>query len=156
MDSQAAALSPQAQRQAWLGRLLVLISGGCAAALGVALAIAALQGPPPRKSGEKPVAQAVAAPTPSEPSVSDPNGIQVTESEAETFLIVVESKPDRAKVLINGADEGLTPLSATPACALGTPLQITVSRAGYAPARYSTTCRTKRLVNLFVPLTKAR
>jgi hypothetical protein len=151
-------VAARAQRLAYLGRLLVLLSGGCAVALALALAVTAVRGLPAQDQKDAEPQGAPSAPGaiygPTEPS--DPHRLQVSESDAEAFLIVVESVPDSARVHINGVDQGLTPSSSTPECELGKPVQVVVSRAGYAPQRYSTTCRAKRLIHLYVPLKRAR
>jgi len=143
-------LSPRAERLALLGRLLVLLSACCAVALALAFARPVLRGAPVKPTG--PTYSTVYGPT----VPNDNDRFRVVETDAEGFIVHVESAPAGAQVRINDVDQGRTPSSSTLECEPGQPLQISVTLAGYAPLRYATTCSENRLIQLRAPLKRQR
>jgi hypothetical protein len=72
------------------------------------------------------------------------------------FGVAVESAPEGARVLVNGADKGETPLVASVACAPGDAVEIEVKKPPLPAQRRVTVCRADALVELSIDLTGDR
>ncbi len=97
------------------------------------------------------------APVLSTPSSEDPAQV-VTEQTAPfdgAAILMVESEPESASVLVDGSDKGNTPASITLDCVPGKPIKEEVTRKGYARAQHLTPCRTDTMIKLNVRLRKA-
>lgn len=70
-------------------------------------------------------------------------------------ILMVESEPGNALVLVEGSDKGNTPASITLDCVPGKPIKVEVTRKGYARAQHLTFCRTDTMIKLNVRLRKA-
>jgi len=70
------------------------------------------------------------------------------------FGVSVESVPAGARVVVNGADLGETPLVAGVSCAPGERVEVRVAKPGWREARHPTTCRADALVELHVELVR--
>jgi len=68
------------------------------------------------------------------------------------FAVSVETEPLDALVTIAGVERGESPVLAGIDCKPGSKVQIRVEKAGFRPARATTTCRTDALVKLTVRL----
>jgi hypothetical protein len=82
----------------------------------------------------------------------------VTREERAEFdgsILMVESEPPGANVLVDGRDQGETPVSVGLECVPGTPVIVTVSLRGYERAKHTTLCPHDALVKVTAQLKKS-
>ncbi len=85
------------------------------------------------------------------PELRDPATGEVT-SPFHGFAISVDSSPSGARVLVDGGENGETPLAASLDCEPGRDVEVRVEKAGYRPLRRAVRCRADTLVRLEVRL----
>jgi hypothetical protein len=71
------------------------------------------------------------------------------------FAVDVETSPSGARVLVDGADVGASPILATVKCAPGAPVEVRADRGGLR-GRAVTRCRADAVVKVRVDLSRAR
>jgi hypothetical protein len=144
-------LLARAARFARLEKLLFFCSSlaalGFAAVLCARTAMAVPSTPPagesPRVRSDVSIYGASSAPAP-----SDSKAIVESESEAEGFVLLLETVPDGALASVDGVRIGETPTSLNPECAPGAALKVVLTHAGYAPLTHTVTCRSDRMLVL--------
>jgi hypothetical protein len=88
------------------------------------------------------------------PEDARPDASGETVRRFQGFGISVESAPEGARVLVNGADKGETPLVASVECTPGDPVRIELQKPPLSPQQRVTTCRADALVELSVKLAR--
>jgi hypothetical protein len=87
------------------------------------------------------------------PSLEDPKpGSVESDTEFNDFALLIDSKPDDAEVLVDGVDQGRTPMAMTPQCKPGSTLILELRKSGYKPYVHTTPCRTERMVRVSATL----
>jgi hypothetical protein len=89
-------------------------------------------------------------------SVLEPGEVEVLESEATGFVLLVETEPAGALVSVDGVARGEAPASMNLDCPPGKSLQLQTALAGYAPLSHALACRSDRMVKLRARLRKSR
>lgn len=56
-------------------------------------------------------------------------------------LLIVDSRPESARVVVGGVAVGATPWSADWTCEVGAPVEVRIERAGFRPFAASATCQ---------------
>ena len=82
------------------------------------------------------------------PAVAGSKGVVETESEANGFLLVIETEPDGAVAQVDGVTRGETPASMNLDCQPGAPVKVVLTRRGWATLKHTVTCRENRMVVL--------
>ncbi|MFL5353467.1 PEGA domain-containing protein [Archangium sp.] len=157
--------SPGPSRTEWLAAGLKLASALCAlAAVGLVvrpLLLGELSLTPRMLTlqptfSEEPVAPPpVAAETPA-PQEAPPGS--VTREERADFdgaVLMIDSEPSGATVLVDGRDQGETPVSVGLECLPGTPVIVSISLRGYERAKHTTLCPHDALVKVTAQLKKS-
>lgn len=101
-------------------------------------------------AAEKEVAEALGKSemiAPREAEVDPATGEQVTPF-AGGFAVSVDSRPDGARVLVDGQELGETPLLAGVECKPGQPVEVRLEKKGLKPAARTTRCRKDAVVRL--------
>ena len=146
---------PSPSDRAWASahRLSALAEAcGVAASVGV-LAIAVILSLPALEPVPKP---AVGAGFRSHiPSAPLGKALDVQELEGKG-VVFVESEPAGARVTVNGAEFGETPVSADVDCSPGQKLVIAVARPGREPMSYEGTCKANTLLQVRARLAAAK
>jgi hypothetical protein len=70
-------------------------------------------------------------------------------------VLVVDSEPEGVTVVVDGNDQGGTPVSLTLDCLPGKPIKVELSRRGYERAKHTTFCRTNTMIKLHARMRKA-
>jgi hypothetical protein len=87
------------------------------------------------------------------PSLEEPKpGSVEADTEFNDFALLIDSRPDDAQVLVDGVDQGRTPMAMTPQCKLGSTLILELRKSGYKPYVHTTPCRTERMVRVSATL----
>jgi hypothetical protein len=92
------------------------------------------------------------------PPPEAPREEKVTTEERSDFdgaILMVESEPSGATILVDGKDQGQTPVSVGLECLPGKPLVVDFSLRGYAKARHRTLCPHNALVKVTARLRKS-
>jgi len=84
--------------------------------------------------------------------LADGERVAMNESEADGFVLVVDSVPEGATVLVDGVPRGETPASMNLECAAGAPVRLEVRKKGLAVVNKSLTCKANRMLNITVRL----
>lgn len=82
----------------------------------------------------------------------------VTREERADFdgsVLMIDSEPSGATVLVDGRDQGETPVSVGLECVPGTPVIISISLRGYERAKHTTLCPHDALVKVTAQLKKS-
>ena len=158
LEAMRAALAAESRKDMPRPRLL-LFALGLAGAVGLAVLVArGITRPAGERrvtleeavAAEKEVAEALAKSemvAPREAQVDPATGEQVTPF-AGGFALSVDSRPAGARVLVNGADMGETPLLAGVECRPGDVLEVRLEKRGLRPATRTTRCRKDAVVRL--------
>jgi hypothetical protein len=153
-----AALATESRKDMPRPRLL-LFALGLAGAVGLAVLLArGFTGPRGERrvtmdeavKAEKEVAEALSKSemvAPREAQVDPATGEQVTPF-AGGFALSVDSRPDGARVLVNGQEVGETPLLAGVECKPGELLELRLEKRGAKPETRTTRCRKDAVVHL--------
>jgi hypothetical protein len=109
---------------------------------------------------EEPVAPPpVAAETePGKPAPQEAPPGSVTREERADFdgsVLMIDSEPSGATVLVDGRDQGETPVSVGLECLPGTPVIISISLRGHERAKHTTLCPHDALVKVTAQLKKS-
>jgi hypothetical protein len=101
----------------------------------------------------RPVAAEPETPAPQEP----PPGSVVREERADFdgSVLMIDSEPSGATVLVDGRDQGETPVSVGLECLPGTPVIVSMSLRGYERAKHTTLCPHDALVKVTAQLKKS-
>jgi hypothetical protein len=103
-----------------------------------------------------PAVEASGTPGPAAPKELPPE--TVTREERADFdgaILMVESEPAGATILVDGKDQGETPVSVGLECLPGTPVLVDISLRGYEKAKHRTVCPHDALVKVTARLKKA-
>jgi hypothetical protein len=73
--------------------------------------------------------------------VAKAGDVHETESPANGFILVVETKPDQTELWVNDVLSGGTPASVNYDCKPGDVYRITLKHDGFAPLRHEVTCK---------------
>jgi hypothetical protein len=95
---------------------------------------------------------------PKEASKEAPQEEKVTTEERSDFdgaILMVESEPSGATILVDGKDQGETPVSVGLECLPGKPVVVDFSLRGYAKAQHRTFCPHDALVKVTARLRKS-
>ena len=98
------------------------------------------------------------APPPPEAPKAAPPEEKVTTEERSDFdgaILMVESEPSGATILVDGKDQGQTPVSVGLECLPGKPVVVDFSLRGYAKAQHRTFCPRDALVKVTARLRKS-
>jgi hypothetical protein len=95
--------------------------------------------------------------TPGTPAAAQRPPETVTREERADFdgaILMVESEPAGATILVDGKDQGQTPVSVGLECVPGTPVMVEFSLRGYEKAKHRTICPHDALVKVTARLRK--
>ncbi|HEY0094682.1 MAG TPA: PEGA domain-containing protein, partial [Archangium sp.] len=95
--------------------------------------------------------------TPGTPAPAEPAPETVTREERADFdgaILMVESEPAGATILVDGKDQGQTPVSVGLECLPGTPVLVEFSLRGYEKTKHRTLCPHDALVKVTARLRK--
>ncbi|HEX5754480.1 MAG TPA: PEGA domain-containing protein [Archangium sp.] len=95
--------------------------------------------------------------TPGIPAPAEPppeTGIREERADFEGAILMVESEPSGATILVDGKDQGETPVSVGLECLPGTPVLVEFSLRGYEKAKHRTVCPHDALVKVTARLRK--
>lgn len=98
------------------------------------------------------------APAPETPAPQTPPQGSVTREERADFdgsVLMIDSEPSGASVLVDGRDQGETPVSVGLECLPGTPVIVSISLRGYERAKHTTLCPHDALVKVTAQLKKS-
>jgi hypothetical protein len=95
--------------------------------------------------------QATAAPVEPPPET----GIREERADFEGAILMVETEPSGATILVDGKDQGETPVSVGLECLPGTPVLVEFSLRGYEKAKHRTVCPHDALVKVTARLRKS-
>jgi hypothetical protein len=98
------------------------------------------------------------APPPPEAPPEAPQEEKVTTEERSDFegaILMVESEPSGATILVDGKDQGETPVSVGLECLPGKPVTVAFSLRGYEKAQHRTLCPLDALVKVTARLRKS-
>lgn len=162
LEGMRAALAAESRRDMPRPRLLLFVLGlAVAVGLAVLLAKGFTRPPGERKvtmeeavAAEKEVAEALGKSemiAPREAQVDPATGEQVTPF-AGGFALSIDSRPDGARVLVNGQELGETPLLAGVECKPGEAVEVRVEKKGLRAAARTTRCRKDSVVRLELEL----
>lgn len=101
----------------------------------------------------EPVAAETKTPAPQEAAPGS-----VTREERADFdgsVLMIDSEPSGATVLVDGRDQGETPVSVGLECVPGTPVIVSISLRGYERAKHTTLCPHDALVKVTAQLKKS-
>jgi hypothetical protein len=73
--------------------------------------------------------------------VVGPGEVYMTESAANGFILVIESVPDGAEVIVDGLSKGETPASLNFDCRPPSSLALTLKKPGYLPIDRTIACK---------------
>jgi PEGA domain-containing protein len=107
---------------------------------------------------EEPVAQPPAAAETGGPAPQEVPSGSVTREERADFdgsILMIDSEPSGATVLVDGRDQGETPVSVGLECLPGTPVIVSISLRGYERAKHTTLCPHDALVKVTAQLKKS-
>lgn len=164
LEGMRAALAAESRKDMPRPRLL-LFALGLAGAVGLAVLVArGFTGPKGERrvtmeeavKAEKEVAEALSKSemvAPREAQVDPATGEQVTPF-AGGFALSVDSRPDGARVLVNGQEVGETPLLAGVECKPGEPVEVRLEKRGLKPEARTTRCRKDAVVHLEIELSR--
>lgn len=105
---------------------------------------------PEAAAPEAPVGRTSAPQAPSRGSVT-----REVRAEFDGAILMVESEPSGANVLVDGKDQGETPVSVGLDCLPGKPVVVDISLRGYEKAKHTTLCPHDALVKVTASLRKA-
>ncbi len=94
-------------------------------------------------------------PTP-EPMVLVSGTVSETETDANGYILVIESTPDGVGVTVNGESKGTTPSSLNLECAPGSALKLELAHPGYQRLSRSMICRDGKMVVVRASLDRAK
>lgn len=95
------------------------------------------------------------APPPTPPAQPSVNRDSTEESSAfEGYVLVVDSEPSGATVLVNGKNQGEVPVSVGLDCNPGDRVLVELSLQGFERARHTTTCKRDTMVKVSARLRK--
>jgi PEGA domain-containing protein len=81
-------------------------------------------------------------------------GVREERADFEGAILMVESEPGGATILVDGKDQGQTPVSVGLECLPGTPVLVEFSLRGYEKAKHRTVCPHDALVKVTARLRK--
>jgi hypothetical protein len=82
------------------------------------------------------------------PAVVKPGDVYETESPANGFILVVESTPDGAEVIVDGESKGETPASLNFDCLPPKTIALTLKKPGFLPIERTVACKKDTMVVL--------
>lgn len=90
------------------------------------------------------------------PQIEATGAVSETESDASGYILVIETTPEGAEVVVDGVSKGASPSSLNLECLAGAPLMLELRHPGYAPLKRMMTCKRDVMVVVRATLEAAK